>query len=324
MRKSLELYTETGDKRGQAINIANIGNVYNKQGLFQNAMEYYEKALPLYEELKIKAAQAVLFGNIGDIYAKAEYIDFSPEKASFYLSEALKINEECGAESQTPTVYRALIQLYSNVQDWKSAFLYSEQYHSLYIRLNNEQSKKYADRINLERQLAQREKELALSIKDREIESLKSAELLREIEKNRQELQLLIQYLVKKDDFIRSVAAQLEQAMQLTNGESRRAVFSVIELISDRSADEEERATILLQLQTLYGPFMHTLQKKFPALNKAQIQTCALLLMELSTRDIAIILNVGERTVEKYRSDIRKKTGLPPSGDIIEMLKLYL
>jgi hypothetical protein len=50
----------------------------------------------------------------------------------------------------------------------------------------------------------------------------------------------LIERLVRKSQFIRSISGKLEYAMSLTNGESRRAVYSVIELLDERVGDEEE------------------------------------------------------------------------------------
>jgi DNA-binding CsgD family transcriptional regulator len=140
----------------------------------------------------------------------------------------------------------------------------------------------------------------------------------------KKELEELIERLVRKSQFIRSISGKLEYAMSLTNGESRRAVYSVIELLDERVGDEEDRIVVLLQLRAVYGAFMSRLESVYKELNDGEIKTCALMMMQLSTSKIAITLGVSERTVEKYRSTIRKKLGIAAHGNIVAFLQQFL
>ncbi len=44
------------------------------------------------------------------------------------------------------------------------------------------------------------------------------------------------------------------------------------------------------------------------------MDVCCLTALNLSIEDIATLLGIGERTVERYTSDICKKVGLPKGG----------
>jgi len=57
--------------------LGNIGTVYCSQGNYAKALEYYFKVLKIFEEIGDKRGQAANLGNIGDIYIKQKKIQRS-------------------------------------------------------------------------------------------------------------------------------------------------------------------------------------------------------------------------------------------------------
>jgi DNA-binding CsgD family transcriptional regulator len=56
--------------------------------------------------------------------------------------------------------------------------------------------------------------------------------------------------------------------------------------------------------------FISHLVKAYPILTKQEIRVCAMLCDFMSSNQIAMKLNIDERTVENHRTKIRRKLGL--------------
>lgn len=322
--KALVLCEDLGNQEGKAIVFSNIGVLYADDKHYEKALEYFEKSLCIDEELGNQASIASSLGNIARIIADINYVGYDKEKAVSYFTRALSLSKELGLQHHVYSLHKSLADLYKQEKQWENYSHHIEQYHFLEKEVQSIEVKKQADRFDLVRQIMEKEKARAIAARDGEIQRLRAEELTRNIALMKKELEELIERLVRKSQFIRSISGKLEYAMSLTNGESRRAVYSVIELLDDRVGDEEDRIVVLLQLRAVYGDFMNRLSCYNKELNDGEIKTCALMLMHLSTSKIAITLGVSERTVEKYRSTIRKKLGIAAHGNIVAFLQQFL
>jgi len=64
------------------------------------------------------------------------------------------------------------------------------------------------------------------------------------------------------------------------------------------------------QFKSDFPDFLQKLRLACPSLTLKHLQVCAMIKYGLKDREINIILNITERTVESHRRDIRKKLGL--------------
>lgn len=322
--KALVSYETLQVKDGIARVLVNIGSIYRQIARFDDALDYLNKALSIDTEISCDEGIAADLGNIALVYGDKEFNKYSFRMSENYFARALSLSKELGLQHQVYTLHKSLADLYKGEQEWEKYSYHIEQYHSLEKEVQSIEVKKQADRFDLVRQIMEKEKARAIAERDGEIQRLRAEELTRNIALMKKELEELIERLVRKSQFIRSISGKLEYAMSLTNGESRRAVYSVIELLDERVGDEEDRIVVLLQLRAVYGDFMSRLSSYNTELNDGEIKTCALMLMHLSTSKIAITLGVSERTVEKYRSTIRKKLGIAAHGNIVAFLQQFL
>jgi tetratricopeptide (TPR) repeat protein len=63
--QSLPLRRATGNRRGEATTLNNIGLVYSELGEKQKALEYYNQSLPLSRATEDRAGEATTLNNIG-------------------------------------------------------------------------------------------------------------------------------------------------------------------------------------------------------------------------------------------------------------------
>jgi DNA-binding CsgD family transcriptional regulator len=69
--------------------------------------------------------------------------------------------------------------------------------------------------------------------------------------------------------------------------------------------------------------FLDRLVKKHPELTKNDLRLCSLLRINLSTKEIASLLNVSIRGVEQSRYRLKKRIGLGKDGDLYKYITLF-
>ena len=90
-----------------------------------------------------------------------------------------------------------------------------------------------------------------------------------------------------------------------------------LSITKDKTYDKErERDNLRQWLNLTNQNFTDKLIKHYPVLSKSNqlMDVCCLTALNLGIEDIATLLGIGERTVERYTSDICKKVGLPKGG----------
>ena len=90
-----------------------------------------------------------------------------------------------------------------------------------------------------------------------------------------------------------------------------------LSITNDKTYDKErERDNLRQWLNLTNQNFTDKLIKHYSVLSKSNqlMDVCCLTALNLSIEDIATLLGIGERTVERYTSDICKKVGLPKGG----------
>ena len=90
-----------------------------------------------------------------------------------------------------------------------------------------------------------------------------------------------------------------------------------LSITKDKTYDKElERDNLRQWLNLTNQNFTDKLIKHYPVLSKSNqlMDVCCLTALNLSIEDIATLLGIGERTVERYTSDICKKVGLHKGG----------
>jgi len=70
----------------------------------------------------------------------------------------------------------------------------------------------------------------------------------------------------------------------------------------------------------VHNNFMKKLREKHPDLSNSERLMCAYLKMNLSTKEIAPLLNISVRGVETTRYRLRKKLGLDRDDGLIDYL----
>lgn len=77
------------------------------------------------------------------------------------------------------------------------------------------------------------------------------------------------------------------------------------------------------QLEWLNPNFMERFQGVYPTLSRNEIRICSMLAIQMSTKNIAAMLHLDKKAVDKHRQNIRKKMNIPSSGDLALHIALF-
>ena len=329
-QKGLELNQELGMIYDAAKVIGNIGTVYTQMGNYRVAMDYYSKARTLFNELSMSNDNAWVILNIANLYADPHNPDCDIVKAEIMYNEVCTLYKNLSFHQQLLDCYSIMGNFYTHNKNFEKALEYRELYYTLKDSMQTEKLKQSAEYLDLRQQKMEKEQQRVLAEKEAEIAQLhyekqkQENELLKQdLMHKERELTAMIERLVQKSQFITTISKKLEEIAELNRNESKREIYHLIEILESRSIDESERSVMFLQLQSVYGDFMKILGERYSSLQEKEIITCALLKMKLPSSKIALMLGVSDRSVEKYRGNIRKKIGLPAGASIENFLEKF-
>ncbi|MBP5636418.1 MAG: sigma-70 family RNA polymerase sigma factor [Bacteroidales bacterium] len=118
--------------------------------------------------------------------------------------------------------------------------------------------------------------------------------------------------------------------INFNNAKRNRELNEIKSLLSDRKtvamidsylADESDWEKSEEYFNVIYDGLLEKLKKTYPGISKTDMKICVYTKLNLSTKEIADIMNVSVRSVEMARYRLRKRLGLPPGQDIAQMLK---
>ena len=118
--------------------------------------------------------------------------------------------------------------------------------------------------------------------------------------------------------------------INFNNAERNRQLHEIKSMLTDRKtvalidrylADESDWEKSEEYFNVIYDGLLEKLKAMYPGISKTDMKICVYTKLNLSTKEIADIMNISVRSVEMARYRLRKRLGLPPGQDIGEMLK---
>jgi len=157
---------------------------------------------------------------------------------------------------------------------------------------------------------------------EQEITRLRAEKLEAEVRHKNQELALATMHLVQKGEMMTTLQEELEKSLgkkqpaQALHEDIRR-IIRTLQLDTQLDADWDHFA---IHFDSVHGDFLKRLRERFPQISLNDLRLCAYLRMNLSTKEIANLLNISVRGVEGSRYRLRKKLGLPNDANLAEVM----
>jgi DNA-binding CsgD family transcriptional regulator len=138
---------------------------------------------------------------------------------------------------------------------------------------------------------------------------LESQQLRKEIDFKNRELTTNVMYLVKKNELINYISEKLLKAKSVFKKERQPVVQEII-LELQSNLDTDIWKTFEERFIAVHKEFYEKLNSNFPLLTKNDKKLCALLRLNMSTKDIATITHQNPNSIEVARTRLRKKLNI--------------
>ncbi|MBL7827874.1 MAG: hypothetical protein JNJ57_14690 [Saprospiraceae bacterium] len=142
-----------------------------------------------------------------------------------------------------------------------------------------------------------------------------------EIQFKNKELATATMHLVQKGEILQTVQENLGQILaKSTNPAVKKEIQQLLNLLNYDAKLDEDWEQFAVHFDQVHVDFLKRLREKHPQLSAIDHKLCAYLRMNLTTKEIAPLMNISVRGVEASRYRLRKKLGLPNDANLTEAI----
>lgn len=163
--------------------------------------------------------------------------------------------------------------------------------------------------------------QLEIEKNEKEIIRLKNEKLQAQLESKNSELAGNAMSLVQKSELLSRIKEQLILLRQDAGSDTASKEFKkVINTINKELEISNDWEQFSVHFDEVHTNFLTQLKKNYPDLTSSELKLCAYLRLNLSTKEIAQLMNISVRGVETSRYRVRKKLNLTAEKNLINAL----
>lgn len=272
------------------------------------------------KELRFQYWLEGLEDGYGDWVDKSEkaYTNLREGKYTFHVKSKNLYGEVSSAASYS---FRVLPPWYRSALAYFIYFILVAVGIYLIYRLIEKRYQQKAQRLKTASRRVIEEKDSELKVTQAEIEKLRTEKLKQEISIKDKELATATMHLITKNGFIDHMRNNLNSITKKSkNQEVKNEIQKVIKNIEKNIAGDQDWEQFEIHFDQVHGDFMSRFKKEYSSLSPQEIKLSAYLRMNLSTKEIAYLMNISIRGVEIARYRLRKKLNL----ERVENLQEYI
>uniref|UniRef100_UPI00404B3FFA triple tyrosine motif-containing protein n=2 Tax=Flavobacterium sp. TaxID=239 RepID=UPI00404B3FFA len=192
-----------------------------------------------------------------------------------------------------------------------------------YFKRKSQKQIEILKQLELEKRKSEEEKFNSEKLKvDKEILTLKEENLNLEIKKKNSELATSTLNNIKKNELLTSLIEDLNKIdEELINSSLHPSIKKVLKKININLTDKEDWLTFELHFRNVHSDFFEKLREKHPDLSSNEIKLSAYLKLNLSSKEIASILNISIKSVDQGRWRLRKKMDLSKDASLVNYIQ---
>jgi hypothetical protein len=157
---------------------------------------------------------------------------------------------------------------------------------------------------------------------EKEILSLQSQNLEREMCFKNNELASMAIQMAHKNDILIELRNKIEKEFKkIPDPNTKGALRQIDELIDNELKFDDDWKQFKDHFDSVHNDFIQRLMERHPTLKLPSLKLCSYLLMQLSNKQIAALMNTSETTVAKSRFRLREKLNLKEGEKVIDYLK---
>ncbi|MDI9363315.1 MAG: triple tyrosine motif-containing protein [Flavobacterium sp.] len=160
--------------------------------------------------------------------------------------------------------------------------------------------------------------QLEVEKSEKEIIELQNEKLANEVTYKTKKLADASMHLVERSDSLLKIKDELQQLFKKTGG--NHDVKKTIALINDIEKNNTHWNQFAVHFDEINNDFLKKLKNNHPNLTNVDLKICTYLQLNLSSKEIAQLMNISERGVELGRYRLRKKLNLSRKDTLTDFL----
>lgn len=351
-RQGLELAKEIENEEHIAALLINEAQAWFLSGDYERALELYDEIFELITHPRYHHWEMEVTYRVGKIYRQLGFIDDARQMQVQSL-ELARARQSVGRQSEALLELAALDSLEGNYGGFARNYargielrdsIWNQENRSriaeLQIIHETEQKEGEIEQLRQQEQLRQLRMKIVTAgsglvlvllllfifylrkwqILIRQQYQMKQQQVESELEANHRELTGKALSLARSDQLIRKLKKDIQGLMDSSEGDNGQGLKSVMRLLKSQDNSQQLWKEFETRFNELNEGFISRLTERYPSLSPAEIRLCALLRLQMSTKEIADMLNRSPRTIEYTRNSLRKKMILKNCDNLVQHL----
>ena len=252
-----------------------------------------------------------------------EYTNLPDGKYSFQV----KARNQLGKESLPDSLeFKVLHPWYKSVPAFIAYLVFVLCMTLLLTWITNRriETSKKRERLENKRIYEEKEQEYIKQalLAEKEIIRIKNENLNAEMILRDKELANQAMSMVRKNDFLLRLREELNELIIYCHDQAiGDKVLGLVSRISREVDSNKQREVFESAFDEVHEDFMNRLKAKYPTLTPTERRLCAYIKMNITTKEIAPLLNISVRGVEICRYRVRKKMGITRNTNLTGLLQ---
>jgi tetratricopeptide (TPR) repeat protein/DNA-binding CsgD family transcriptional regulator len=354
LKKSLDFYQQQGIVFGMAVTTNNLAQVYKSEGDYQRAFDWYARALPLIRQIGNTWAEASVYFDLAEIhFNQAQW-----NEALSNLTTAEKLNTPENDPGLQSRIFLLYSRVYDTLQQTRLALDFYKRYTTLRDTLSSTQKTKVIEELNIRFGTEKKDAENKLLMADIRVHKLRQWMLVAFLLAGLLTTLILVSYFLRKRKLLLRKKNQAEnereearealgkmsqelmaKALHLAGHADKKAAFAeklaslvphinpegkplLQNLVDEFSSETDENLweAFVKYFEKMHPDFMAKLIVRFPDLTANDRKICAMVKLNLSAKEIALMLSRSLRTIESSKYQIKKKLNLGDDQNLTSFL----
>jgi len=122
--------------------------------------------------------------------------------------------------------------------------------------------------------------------------------------------------IAKQNEFLIYLVSELKKLLEISNAQSKKQIYNLVENTNNQ-LNENAWETFEQQFAKVYSDFYHIIRENYPSLSPSERKLCALLKLNLSSKEIANLTFQEPSSVDVARYRLRQKLGLDKDDNLV-------
>jgi DNA-binding CsgD family transcriptional regulator len=152
----------------------------------------------------------------------------------------------------------------------------------------------------------------------------KQQDLDKELKFRQSEMVTMAMSIIQKNEFLNELKKEIVQSKTAVKDPEHRLAFNKLSLmITQNLSIDRDREKFQMFINQQHSNFLHRLSESFPGITENEKRLAALLRLNLSSKEIASILNISPKSVEMNRYRLRKKLQVSSKVNLSEFIREF-